>query len=604
MKTPRHYQESGIVNTINYLDTQTGDGLLGYPTGTGKSLIIAEICRRVCLKYSGLRILMVTHDKKLVRDNAAELLEQWPTAPLGINSAGLKKRHIRQITFAGIGSIMSQIHLLGHINLIIIDEAHRISPKENTAYRKLVNRLRERNPHLRVIGLTATMYRMGQGMLTDGENRLFTDIIEDWTTMERFNQLLAEGFICRLVPKRTAIELDVSQVGTQNGEYKLNELQKAVDRDEVTYAACLEAREKASDRQHWLVFCAGVEHAEHVTETLNRLGISAICSHSKMSDDDQDKAEAWFKAGKVQALVNNSQYTTGFNFPDIDCIVVLRPTKSASLWVQILGRGTRPVWPTPIGSAHAKNWHLWERAYADKFNLDNVADRLACIELGPKPTCLVLDFAANTRNLGPINDPRIPKQKGKGKGEAPVRECEQCGSYCHASIRVCPDCGFKFPIAVKFGSVAAGDSLIIGDAPIVEVFQVTAVQHRKHVPRDDRPPSMLVTYTCGLRAFNEYVCLEHPPGYAYHKAKEWWTERDVLVEEDGVPTTIDEACARHHDLRKPTHLRIWVNKKFPDIMAYDFTGTAFGKQRPSVLQGAPISSTAALREMEDDDVPF
>jgi DNA repair protein RadD len=600
MKIPRHYQESGITATLDYLDNQTGDGLLGYPTGTGKSLIIAEICRRVCMKYPHVRVLMVTHDKKLVRDNFQELLEQWPTAPAGVNSAGLKKRQIKQITFAGIGSIIGQAHLLGHINLIIVDEAHRISPRENTAYWKLIHKLRQRNPGLRVIGLTATMYRMGQGMLNQGDNRLFTDIIEDWTSMEKFNQLLAEGFICRLTPKKTNVELDVSGVGTQNGEFKLNELQLAVDRDEITYAACLEAREIASERKHWLVFCAGVEHAEHVTETLNRLGIPSLCSHSKMSEADQDEAERAFKAGDVQALVNNSQYTTGFNFPDIDCIVVLRPTKSASLWVQILGRGTRPVWPT----RREGNWHLWERAYADKFNLDNVEDRLACIELGPKPNCLVLDFAANTRNLGPINDPRIPKQKGKGKGEAPVRLCEECGTYNHASVRVCVECGFKFPIAVKFGSIAAGDALIIGDAPLVEVFEVKQVSYRRHMPRDDRPPSMLVTYTCGIRAFNEWVCIEHD-GFAGKKAREWWRARDQMFEAYDLPQTVADAIARHPDLLAPSHLRVWVNKKFPEIMAHDFTGTAFGKQAPSApapaINGYDYKQGA---DLVDDDVPF
>lgn len=554
------------------------------------------------MAWPHVRILMVTHDRKLVRDNFAELMGQWPTAPAGINSAGLRKRQIKQITFAGIGSVVNHADRLGFVNLVIVDEAHRVSPKKNTSYIKLLTALRRRNPNLRVVGLTATMFRLGQGMLTEGENRLFTDIITDWTSMERFNQLLAEGYLCRLVPKQTKVELDVSAVPVQGGEFVLAKLQQAVDREEITRAALEEAVEAASDRRHWLVFCSGIEHAEHTTDILNQLGITAVCSHSKLSDAEQLEAERRFKSGEVQALVNNGQFTTGFNYPDIDCIVILRPTKSPSLWVQILGRGTRPVWPDKRGS----NWHLWPGCYPDKFDLDRQDHRLACIEHGPKRNCLVLDFAANTRSLGPINDPRIPKPKGKGGGEAPVRICEECGTYNHASVRVCEFCGFAFPLKVKFGAVAAGEALIVGEAPKVEIFPVTFLSYRKHLPRDNRPPSLAVAYTCGLRQFSEWVCLEHS-GFAGKRGRDWWRERDVeLTEDNGVPETIDDALSRCDDLLAPTHLRVWVNKRYPEILAYDFTGTAFGTQPAPTTQAAPLVSVQKLREaeLEDDDVPF
>jgi DNA repair protein RadD len=604
MKKPRPYQEDGIDLTFRYLAETTGDGLLGYPTGTGKSLIIAEICRRAVQQWPQVRILMVTHDKKLVRDNFEELIGQWPTAPAGINSAGLKKRQLRQITFATIGSIRNQAELLGHVNLVIVDEAHRVSPKQNTTYSKLFATLRKRNPLMRVVGLTATMYRMGQGLLTEGDKRLFTDVITDWTTMERFNQLLSDGYMVRLVPKRTGTELDVSGVRVQGGEFVLSELQLAVDREEITRAACEEAVAKASDRKHWLVFCAGIEHAEHTTDILNQLGLHAVCSHSKLPVAQQDEAERKFKSGEAQALVNNGQFTTGFNFPGIDCIVILRPTNSANLWVQILGRGTRPVWPLPRG----ENWHLWPQCFPDKFDLSRAEDRLACIAHGPKTDCLVLDFAANAKRLGPINDPKLPRAKGKGKGTAPVRVCEKCDTYNHASARVCECCGFEFPKIVKFGSVAAGDALIVGDAPQVEVFEVTFTSYRKNVPRDDRPPTLVASYTCGLRQFNEWICLEHS-NFALHKAREWWRKRDDQLELYDVPTTVDEALSRCDDLLEPTHLRVWVNKKFPEILDADFSGTAFGTQ-PAPVNGAAPGKTRAKApaqpafELEDDDVPF
>ena len=602
MKIPRYYQEDAIQSLFTYFEQETGNPLVALPTGTGKSLVIAEFIRRACAMFPHTRILKLTHDKKLVRQNFNTLLEQWPTVPGGVCSAGLKKKQIRQITFGTVGTVIGRVEFLGHIDLVIIDEAHRISPKEKTTYRKLISKLQKRNPFLKVIGLTATPYRQGQGMLTEGEDALFTHICCDWTTTERINQLIDDGFLCMLRPRRTVKELDLTTVRTQGGEYVLQDLQKVVDREEVTFEALKEALELAHDRHHWLVFCCGVEHVDHVTGMLNQLGVPAVGSHSKMSDDDQNAAETLFVTGQVRALVNNDQYTTGFDYPDVDCIIILRPTKSTALWVQMLGRGTRPVWPARDGS----NWHLWPQCYPDRFNLDLREDRLGCIEYGPKRECLVLDFAANTKRLGPFNRPVLPKQKGKGTGEAPSRICEACDCYNHASARVCVFCGHEFPRHVKFGAIAAGDDLIVTEAPQVEIFPVLFVSYKKHTPKDSRPPSMCATYTSGLRSFSEWVCLEHD-GFAGKRARDWWRDRDTMLDHYGEPPhKIDDALSRCNDLLAPTHLRVWVNKKHPEIMAQDFTGTAFGTQPPQPAQAGPRAGRENVPAdlLDDEDIPF
>ncbi|WP_423237389.1 DEAD/DEAH box helicase, partial [Enterobacter cloacae] len=110
-----------------------------------------------------------------------------------------------------------------------------------------------------------------------------------------------------------------------------------------------------------------------------------------------------FKSGRITAVVNNNVLTTGFDHPGLDLIVVLRPSESSRLWVQILGRGTRPD-------------------YADGFDLSTTAGRLQAIAASHKQNCLVLDYSGNTRRLGPINDPVMPKRPGqKGKSTAPVK---------------------------------------------------------------------------------------------------------------------------------------------------------------------------------------
>lgn len=545
----RDYQDYAIESIFRYFE-EGGEGnpIVAMPTGTGKSVVIGGFIQRVFQRYPGQRIMKLTHVKELIEQNFKKLLAIWPTAPAGIFSAGLGRRDTHYpIIYAGIATAIRAVETFGHVDLLLIDECHLVSPKADTMYRTFIDGLKKVNPYLKVIGFTATHYRMGQGLLTE-EGGLFTDVCVDMTTLEAFNWFLAEGYLCPLVPRPTRTELDVEGVKVQQGEYNLKQLQEAVDRDEVTRAALLETLELGHDRQHWLVFASGVEHAIHVAAMLESLGVPATCVHSKMSNGERDQRLADYKAGRYRAMVNNGILTTGFDFPAIDLIVMLRPTQSPGLWVQMLGRGTRPL-------------------YAPGFDLETTEGRLAAIVNSPKRNCLVLDFAGNTRRLGPINDPVIPKRKGRGGGQAPVRICENCGIYCHANLTHCPECGFEFPRSVKFSPRAGTEALIRGEQelPQVELFRVDRVVYNEH-RKEGRPPSIRVSYYCGLRKFDEWVCLEHE-GFARKKARDWWRNRAPGTQP---PETIAEAFQRLGELRTPTHIRVWVNKKHPEIMSYRY----------------------------------
>lgn len=568
----RDYQDYAIESIFRYFE-EGGEGnpVVAMPTGTGKSVVIGGFIQRAFQRYPGQRVMKLTHVKELIEQNFEKLLAIWPTAPAGIFSAGLGRRDAYcPITYAGIATAIKAVETFGHVDLLLIDECHLVSPKADTMYQAFINGLKKVNPYLKVIGFTATHYRMGQGLLIE-EGGLFTDVCVDMTTLEAFNWFLAEGYLCPLVPRPTRTELDVDGVKIQQGEYNLKQLQEAVDRDEVTHAALLEALEMGHDRQHWLVFASGVEHAIHVAAMLESLGVSATCVHSKMSDGERDQRLADYKAGKYRAMVNNGILTTGFDFPAIDLIVMLRPTQSPGLWVQMLGRGTRPL-------------------YAPGFDLETTEGRLAAIINSPKRNCLVLDFAGNTRRLGPINDPVIPKRKGKGGGQAPVRICENCGIYCHASLTHCPECGFEFPRSIKFGFHAGTEALIRSaeeEAPQVELFKVDRVVYNIH-RKEGRPPSLKASYYCGLRMFNEWVCFEHE-GFARKKARDWWRGRawgpesySADLKLDGevvhllhseapaatVPETTSEAFNRISELKTPVAIRVWINKNHPEIMSY------------------------------------
>jgi DNA repair protein RadD len=526
----RDYQEACLDHIFKYFETNSGNPIAALPTGTGKSVIIGEFIKRACIGYPNTRVLMLTHVKELIGQNLKALLEVWPTAPAGVYSAGLKrKEHRPPVIMAGIQSVHRKSDIFGRVDLVLIDECHLVNPKNTTMYQKFLDGLRDINPKLKVIGFSATPFRLGQGMLTDAD-ALFTDICFDLTSRDAFNWLIAQGWISRLIPKQPQMQLDITGVKISGGEFVLSDLQDKVDREAITIAALKETVALAADRKHWLIFASGIEHAKHIAEFLeSHFGITAAAVHSQLTDEERDRYLKDFRSGKIQAIVNNNILTTGFDFPEIDCIVMLRPTASPGLWVQMLGRGTRPA-------------------------------------LG-KENCLVLDFAGNTKRLGPINDPVLPKPRGKGPpGPPPVRLCEHCGCYSHASCRFCenPECGLEFPRNVKIAAGASTAELIAGIIPLRETFKVSTVSYRVH-KKEGRPDSMRVDYYCGLRRFSEYIALDHG-GYAGRLARQWWEQRSPY----GIPPSVHDGMKAINDLRVPTHIEVSMRTKYPDIVGYTF----------------------------------
>lgn len=554
----RSYQEDAVKSIFQYFGKGCkGNPVCAMPTGTGKSVVIGAFIRKALELYPGTRVMKLTHVKELIEQNFEKLLAIWPTAPAGIFSAGLKRKDAgHPIVFGGVASVAkATLEDFGRIDLLLVDECHLISPKESTMYQVIISQLKTLNPNLKVIGFTATHYRLGSGMITEAGG-IFTDLCIDMTTREAFNWFIAEGYLSTLVPKRPGIELDLSGVHIHGGEYKQNELQDAVDKEEITFAAVKEMVAYGADRNHWLVFASGIGHAMHISSMLDSVGVPSTFVHSKMKNEDRDNAIADFKSGKFRAMVNNGILTTGFDFPGIDLIGMMRPTQSASLWVQMLGRGTRPL-------------------YAEGYDLSTASGRLDAIANGEKQNCLVLDFAGNTRRLGPINDPVLPQRKGKAKGGmAPVRICEVCGTYNHASVRFCSECGTEFPREIKINEYAGTDEIVAGGSkePEPVIFKVDRVVYARH-SKMDKPDSIRISYFCGLRIFHEYICLEHE-GFASKKSRDLWRERA----NDEPPETTDEALAQVEVLKTPTHIWVKTRGKYDEVIGYDFSGSGFGTE--------------------------
>lgn len=545
---PRWYQEEAEFHIFDYFQRgNVGNPVVAMPTGTGKSIVIARFIKRIFDMWPGQRIMMLTHVKELIEQNAEKLMSIWPTAPFGIHSAGLNSReYIMPIIFGGVQSVAPSItkalnnddgrpaHLqhFGWRDLLLIDECHLLSPKEDSQYQFIINELLKINPHLKVIGFTATPYRMKQGMITDGG--IFTDICYDITGIESFNRLIAEGFMSPLTAKPTRTEIDISSVGLTAGDFNNKQLEKAVDTDEIVFNAVSEIIETAFDRNCWLIFATGINNCEHIASVVQTYGLDVLPVHSKLSDKINTERLRAYKAGELRGIISGQKLTTGFDHPPIDYIADLNPTLSPGKHVQKLGRGTRPSPATG------------------------------------KINCLYGDFAGNVRRLGPINDPRIPNRPGKGGGDAPVRICEVCGVYNHASARECINCGAEFSYKTKIFSTAGTLEPLRSDAPLVEYFEVQKVLYNLHEKRNAngvlmKPPMIKVSYFCGFQMFNEFVTLEHP-GFAAKRARDWWRQRH----KEEPPATTYEALRRVSELRAPARIRVWINKKYPEILSSEW----------------------------------
>lgn len=549
MIIPRYYQEEALTAIYQYfLNGGKGNPLIGLPGGTGKSIIPAVFIQRVMQQWPNQRFLMVTHVKELIDQNRKALLTLWPEAPLGIYSAGLKlKQSAQPIIYGGIQSMIKHPAMFGRRDLAFVDEAHLVSDEETSQYQTFFAFMKLLNPNLKIIGMSATLYRMGMGMIT--QNGLFTDVVYDRTNLEGFNKLLAEGYMSPLIPLRTKTELDVSDVSIQKGEFVATQLQGAVDKAEITFKALQELVHAGQNRASWLIFASGIEHAEHIAEQLGAFGIDCAPVHSKRPSEYNDAAIKAFKSNQLRAIVNYGKLTTGFDHPQIDLIGMLRPSLSVPLWVQMLYRGTRPI-------------------YADGFDLETINGRLNAIAAGTKQNCLVLDFARNTPRLGPINDPQIPKMKKGEQGEMPIKICESCGTYNHTKVRFCCNCGEEFTFQVKIVSKAGTDELIKAAAsepiPIIETLNVMSANYVKHEGKFGKPPTIKATYFTPY-AYTEYICLEHP-GMAGKIARDWWRRRH----REEPPVTVDAALLKISELRCPRFIRVHTNKRHPEILAAEF----------------------------------
>ncbi len=387
MYTLRPYQADSVKAVIHYFRQHSTPAVIVLPTGAGKSLVIAELAR-----LAKGRVLVLAHVKELVEQNHAKY--EGYGLKGAIFSAGLgRKETDQQVVFASVQSVVRNLDAFkNQFSLLVIDECHRVPDDKSSSYQKVITHLLELNPGMKVLGLTATPYRLGmgwiyqyhtRGLVRSEEPRFFRYCIFELP----IRYLLDEGFLtpARLIDA-PVLSYDFSQLKPANtGRYKESEMDLVIEQSKrATPQIVQQIIQLAADKQGVMVFAATVRHAQEILGLLPQ-GESDIVIGDTPSPE-RDAIIQRFKQRDLKFLVNVSVLTTGFDAPHVDLIAILRPTESVSLYQQIVGRGLR---------------------------------------LSPgKTECLVLDYAGNTYDL---YQPEVGDPKPDSDSEIITIPCPACG---------------------------------------------------------------------------------------------------------------------------------------------------------------------------------
>nr|WP_298968029.1 DEAD/DEAH box helicase [uncultured Halomonas sp.] len=393
VQTPqlRPYQQEAVKRVVGHFRASSEPALVVLPTGSGKSLVIAELAR-----LARGRVLVLAHVRELVEQNHAKYQAYGLEAD--IFSAGLKRKEAtRQVVFGSVQSVVRNLERFNDANftLLVIDESHRVSLNEDASYGQVIEHLRRQNPQLKILGLTATPYRLGQGfiyfrhhhgMVKGSEESFFRDCVFE----QPLRLMVKQGYLA--APKRLdmAIEgYDFSALKpASSGLFQEEALNRVVAGSRATPGIIEQIIARAVDRQGVMIFAATVAHAEEIMGYLPPAE-AALITGATPSQERKALIDA-FKARALKYLVNVAVLTTGFDAPHVDLIAILRPTESISLYQQMIGRGLR---------------------------------------LSPgKEDCLILDYAGNPWD---IFAPEVGEPKPDSDSEPVQVECPECG---HANL--------------------------------------------------------------------------------------------------------------------------------------------------------------------------
>lgn len=334
--TLRPYQQQAVDRAVEYLKsprTEGRNGLIVLPTGSGKSLVIAAI-----VKALDAPVLILQPSKEILEQNYQKLVS-YGLMGIGVYSASMNRKEICRVTYATIGSIKNVKEKFLRFRYCIIDECHGVNA-EAGMYKDFLDYV-----GCKVVGMTATPYRLSSSMefgsilkfLTRTKVRVFTDLLYN----VQVRDILQQGFLAQMNYYRiNLVDQRKLRLNSTGADFTDRSVRLYYAQHNFAGELCkIVERLLVAGRTSILVFTRFTQEAEYVQKMCS--APSAIVT-GETPKKEREQILADFKAKRINVVANVGVLTTGFDYPELDTIVMARPTMSLALWYQICGRAIRP----------------------------------------------------------------------------------------------------------------------------------------------------------------------------------------------------------------------------------------------------------------------
>jgi DNA repair protein RadD len=410
--------------------------LLVAATGAGKTVVFSHIAHSAAAK--GKRVLILAHRDQLIKQASRKLRENG--VEHGIIMAGFTPNMRRLVQVASVQTLVRRVEKMDWVpDMIVIDEAHLSAA---ASYLKILAKW----PSAIVLGVTGSPIRLDGKGLGRKAGGCFDIIVQGIS----IKQLIEQGYLVKPYYYGSREKIDLSGVKKVGGDYDSDALAAVMDKPKITGSA-IEQYKKHCNGVPAVAWCANVTHAKHVAEEFNAAGVPALALSGESTSEERDAALAALAKGTLKIITFAMLLVEGVDCPAIGAVILLRPTMSLSSYLQVIGRGLRPI-------------------YADGMPLGTPEERFAAIDAGPKGRkCFVLDHCDLWKKHGFADDEREwsldgqVKKKGKKKKEdegVPLAQCPKC-FHVFEPAEQCPACGHIMERKVRKLEHAEGDLELI-----------------------------------------------------------------------------------------------------------------------------------------------
>ncbi len=552
----RPYQQEAVQATLSHFRRERTPAVVVLPTGAGKSLVIAELAR-----IAKGRVLVLAHVRELVEQNHAKYVGLGLEA--GIFSAGLQRKESTQKTiFGSIQSIARAAdEFFEGFSLLIIDECHRVSVEGETQYFQVISKMQKANPEICILGLTATPYRLGFGwiyefnayrkMKATDQDRFFKKCIYELST----RYMIKHKYLTPPVKIDSPVACyDFSALKLNGTSFVMAQIEALLkDQKRITPLIIQNIVEMAEDRKGVMIFTSTVNHAKEILQSLPP-EISALVV-GDTEDKERDQIIEAFKQGKLKFLVNVSVLTTGFDAPHVDVIAILRPTESASLYQQIIGRGLRlsPGKEDCLILDYTGQGHdIFQPDIEDgKPNSESVMVEVPCPACGllnhfwglvDPDGYLVEHFGRKCKGAFEDNDGTLTECGFRFR----FKLCDKCGAENDIAARACNKCEHLLVDT----DVKLKEAMSLKDAHVMRVDQMT---FQKDQDKKGTPRLAVHYYDADANVLKEYFYLnsaDSKTAFYFNFIR----MHNRLPGQKLEIKTIDEALAHQHLFRQPVFI--------------------------------------------------